>query len=345
MPKFLTLIAKINRTENAAPEWMLLFKAGWGELADGTRYLVDESSLSMIQSVIDQRGNEIHFDYEHASLEKTAAPAAGWVKELKWEEGKGILAKVEWTAKAAEFIAAKEYRYFSPVFAVRKSDARVCYLDSVALTNRPKTTHLQPILARLEAGPETDKQKGEPMNREQLIASLGLSAGATDQDILMAVAKLGVKLPEAKEDVKEVIPKAVIAALGLNDTDTETVVVASIHALNQTAKHGVTPEAFKSLQDKIADRDANDAVSAAMAAGKVIPAQKDWAMNYAKNDLEGFNLYVSKAPVVIPVDRLQIKQDKVDGSVMDDAVMNVAKLMDVTEDDLKKYGGLTPVSG
>jgi len=337
MPEFLTLITKINRTENAAPEWMLLFAAGWGALADGTRYLVDDKSLAMIQAIIADRGNDIHFDYEHASLEKQAAPAAGWVKELKWEDGKGILARVEWTAKAAGFIASKEYRYFSPVFAVRKSDLRVCYLDSVALTNRPKTTHLQPILARLFAGDENNpNQKGDPMNKEQLIAALELAANATDADILAAVAKLGVTPPEP--EAREVIPKSVTAALGLSDTDTETMVVASIHALNQTAKNGVTPEAFKALQDKIADRDASDAVGAAMTAGKVAPAQKDWAMQYAKQDLEGFKLYASKAPQVIPVGALDVKKTPVQDRVMDDAVLLVAGMLDVSAEDLKKYG-------
>jgi phage I-like protein len=59
---------------------------------------------------------------------------------------------------------------------------------------------------------------------------------------------------------------------------------------------------FDALQKKLVEKDANEAVEKAMIAGKITPAQKEWAEQYAKNDLNGFNIFVSKAPVVIPVD-------------------------------------------
>ena len=337
MLRILYMIAKIDKNESKAPEWMLLFKAGWGKLATGETYLVDEQCLVLVNKFIADRGNEVVFDYEHASLEKEAAPASGWIKELVWEDGVGIKARVEWTEKAAKFIASKEYRYFSPVFAVRKSDSRVCYLDSVALTNRPKTNNLTPILAKLEAGLGDKINEEETMDRKKLIAALGLKDDASDMDILMAVAKLGVKLP--KEKTKEVLPKAIAAALDLKETDTESVVVASIHALKQTSKTSVSVEDFNALQKKFTDRDATDAVVAAMAKGKVTPDQKDWAMEYATTDLEGFKVYVSKAPVVIPVETLPGKTETSDGIVKDEAVIQVAKSMGVDLEDIKKYNG------
>ena len=338
MLRILHMIAKIDKEESKAPEWMLLFKAGWGKLATGETFLVDEQCLALIKKYITTRGNEIVFDYEHASLEKEAAPASGWIKELVWEDGVGIKARVEWTEKAATFIAQKEYRYFSPVFAVRKSDSRVCYLDSVALTNRPKTNNLTPILAKLEAGLGNNFTKEEEeMDRKKLIAALGLKEDATDEQILTAVAKLDVKLPEEK--TKEVLPKAIAAALDLKETDTESVVVASIHALKQTSKTSVSVADFNALQKKIIDRDATDAVVAAMANGKVTPDQKDWAMEYAIKDLEGFKVYVSKAPVVIPVETLPGKTEQSDDLIKDEAVIKVAKSMGVDLEDIKKYNG------
>lgn len=336
--KFVFLIAAIANGQQSESGWMVLFKAGWGLLADGLKFLVDRDAFDLLAASIAARGNEIHFDYEHASLEKQAAPAAGWIKELAWEEGVGIKAKVQWTQKAKEFIQNLEYRYFSPVFAIRKKDLRVCYLDSVALTNRPKTTNLQPILARLDAVAETPKG-GPSMDRKQLCAALGLPETAADAEILAAVAKLGVTMPETKTETKEVIPRTVTAALGLAETDTETVVVASIHALKQASANGVTAEAFAELQAKIADREASDAVAAAMAAGKVAPAQKDWAMTYAKADLKGFGLFVGKAPVVVPLADLK-KPPKEESARMDDATLAVARDLGVTEEDLKKYGGI-----
>lgn len=39
-------------------------------------------------------------------------PAAGWIKELR-HDATGLCALVEWTARAAAMIAAREYRYIS----------------------------------------------------------------------------------------------------------------------------------------------------------------------------------------------------------------------------------------
>jgi phage I-like protein len=41
--------------------------------------------------------------------------AAGWIKELRHDET-GLWGRVEWTARAAAMIAAREYRTLSPAF-------------------------------------------------------------------------------------------------------------------------------------------------------------------------------------------------------------------------------------
>ena len=42
-------------------------------------------------------------------------------------------------------------------------------------------------------------------------------------------------------------------------------------------------------------------VEEAMKAGKVIPAQKEWALEYYRQDPEGFQAYVARAPKLMPV--------------------------------------------
>ena len=337
MHRILNLIAKLNITDSKAPEWVLLFAAGWGKLADGIEFLVDKTAFDLITAMIASRGNEIHWDYEHASIQDrgaiaNGAPAAGWIRELAWDETKGILARVEWTEKAAGHIAAREYRYFSPVFAVQKKDKRVCYLDSVALTNRPKTNNLTPILAAIEAGMGIDKE--EKMDLKQLIAALGLAADAAMEQIIAALAALGVEFPKAEP----VIPESIAAALEIKENITESVVVASIHALKATASTGVSAADFKALKDKMAERDASDLVAAAMGEGKVSPAQKDWATEYAKKDPEGFKIYVAKAPVVVPLKDLPGKTDEPAGGRIEQATLDVGGLLGVSKEDLEKYG-------
>lgn len=361
MYKILNLIAKINDQNAKAPEWMLLFAAGWNSLADGTRFLVDEQAYRLVAALRQKRGNEIVFDYEHASLESQAAPASGWIKELSWQDGRGIMARVEWTDKAKQYISNKEYRYFSPVFYVRRKDSRVCGLDSVALTNRPKTNNLTPILAKLEkqelerqrlekekhAGTgskrQRSRQKEKNMDKKELIAALGLGENASDDEILQKVAKAGIKMPGAgeKEKVVEVIPEKITAALDLKKDDDASTVIASIHALKQTAasgESGVSKADFETLKARLAEKEALDAVGDAMAAGKIAPAQKDWALEYAKNDLKGFNIFVAKAPVVVPVKDLPgKKEDKVDTDLTG-AVLSIAGQLGATKEDIEKYG-------
>lgn len=132
--EFSIFVADIGRKKDA-PEWVALFKAGWGKLADGVTYFVDKKAFERVAASVNARGNDVVFDHEHQTLGKGQAPAAGWIKELKWEEAAGIMARVEWTNQAGTYIAKQEYRYFSPVFAIDKNDQRVCWLHSVALAN------------------------------------------------------------------------------------------------------------------------------------------------------------------------------------------------------------------
>jgi phage I-like protein len=43
----------------------------------------------------------------------------------------------------------------------------------------------------------------------------------------------------------------------------------------------------------------DEAVTAAMSEGKVAPALRDWATNYARQDLAGFKAFVASSPVVV----------------------------------------------
>ncbi|MFH2092898.1 MAG: hypothetical protein ABIJ31_11095 [Pseudomonadota bacterium] len=52
MHKILSLIAKINKDADLAPERMLLFAAGWVTLADGAKSLVDQTSFAKVQALI-----------------------------------------------------------------------------------------------------------------------------------------------------------------------------------------------------------------------------------------------------------------------------------------------------
>lgn len=329
MKKYYAVIGTLEVSADKLPDWYLIFAEGWGEIEGEGKFLVDQQAWETIRAKLERRGVEIVFDYEHQSVKGGKAPAAGWGKAWRYTPGVGIEAKVDWTEEGAGYLAKQEYRYFSPVFYVSKKDQRLAGLHSVALTNTPKTNHLKPLLAKLGAQHSTE----ENTMLKKLLAKLGLGEEATEEQVVAAIDALSGQ-------TTEVIPGAVIAALDLEETDDASVVVASIHALKQAPKGMVSKADFDALQKKIAKQEADGAVTAAIKAGKVTPDMKEWAEEYALRDLAGFSVFVSKAAVVVPITELGGKTRQADEADISGAVLTVAKLMGVTAEDLKTYGGV-----
>jgi len=326
-----TILSGLKLADGKLPDWFLLFKAGWVEIEGAGKFLVDQQAFDVVQAQLFRRGVEVVVDYEHQTVKGGKAPAAGWIRELRWAEGEGIYARTDWTEAASGHIQTGEYRYFSPVFFVAKKDKRLAGLHSVALTNAPKTNHLTPILAKL--GPAAQAKEQEMKFLEILISKLGLKPEATEDDVVTAVAEL----KDAEPQTVEVVAKEILEAVELDEGDASAV-VASIHALKQEPKGMVSRKEFNTLQAKLTQRDADDAVDAAMQAGKITPDQKQWAEDYAKADLAGFNQFVAKAPVVVPLSKLPGKKKEAADAEITDATLTVAKMMGVTQEDLKQYG-------
>lgn len=116
-------------------------------------FIVDRESFQMMKEYMQHRKVDIVIDYEHQTLHDIQAPAGGWIKELMLKND-GIFAKVEWTARAKEYLKNKEYRYLSPVVLVRQKDKKASQLHSVALTNTPAINGMTPIINSIKAPEE-----------------------------------------------------------------------------------------------------------------------------------------------------------------------------------------------
>ena len=108
-------------------------------------FIVDMESFQAMKAEMQRRGIDIVIDYEHQTLKDVQAPAGGWVKDLVYTP-EAIVAKVEWTPKAREYLNNKEYRYLSPVVLTRKSDSKAVVLHSLALTNIPAINRMFAIV-------------------------------------------------------------------------------------------------------------------------------------------------------------------------------------------------------
>ncbi len=333
--KILTMIAAMTAEAEAAgdlPRWMPLFADGWVEVEGEKPFLVDSQAFDLVYEHFLRRGNDIVIDYEHQTLENVQAPAAGWITDLRYRPGAGIEARVSWTARAAEYIRNREYRYFSPVFAVRKSDRRLVAIFSVALTNAPRTNNLTPILAKLAGAYEEDQPMKELLKK--LVAKLKLADDAGADQVLEAIDKL------QQAASRPTVAKQIIEALDLEGEPGTSEVVASIYALKQKETASVSREEFAALQAKLARREADEAVAAALSAGKITPDQKEWAAKYALRDPDGFAAFVAKAPVVVPLDKLPGGQKKAgaDNQELDEIQVQINKQLGIDKETWEKYG-------
>lgn len=344
MHDFLTLKSR-EMEVGGAPEIISVLPMGHVKSAKG-EFDVDEESFAAMKAQIAQRGVDLVVDYEHQTLTGEQAPAAGWVKELFLDDGQ-IKARVEWTDRAKEYLSNKEYRYLSPVITVRKSDNKAMGMHSIALTNTPAIENMEAIVNSLnfEGGQNTmDFLK-------ELAKLLGLGEDATEEQVMEALkacleenkslkenAEAGKQTPT--EEDKVVANKEVCELLGLKAGAPTADVAAAIMALKGGIVGGVNlAEQVKTLEARLADRDAEEAVEMALKAGKITPAQRDWAKGYALKNLDDFRGFVEKAPQVVPMgeiggsETLPLKNGEID-----EATMLVCKQLGISAEDVKKYG-------
>lgn len=302
---------------------------------------VDEESFAAMKAQIAKHGVDLVVDYEHQTLKDVQAPAAGWVKALKLEDGQ-IKAVVEWTDKAAEYLKNKEYRYLSPVVLTRKSDKKAMGLHSMALTNTPAIEHMIPIV-------NSDTFEGGQNNMDlikKLAELLGLSEDATEEQVTEALKTcvsenktLKESQPPAESE-KIIANKAVCELLGLKAGAPTDDVASKIMELKSGKIDGVDVMAeLKELKKQNAETAADTAVALALKAGKITPAQKKWAKDYALDNPQGFASFVDKAPAVVPMGAIELDDVKaLKGDALDEATLLVCKQIGVSSEDVKKYG-------
>ena len=312
---------------------------------------VDEESFELIRKQFKDRKLDLVIDYEHQTLSDVQAPAGGWIKELyKGEDA--IIAKVEWTAKAAEYLKNKEYRYLSPVVLVRKRDQKATAIHSVALTNTPAIDGMFALVNSLDI--EDISEGGNIMDLKELAKALGLPETATEEEIKKAVedaAKAAERLKEMEEkkpedkpgeggkpqEVAEVVANStILSMLGLKEGAKTEDVAASIMALKTGTPD--TQAELLALKQRMQERDADEEVQKALKAGKITAAQSGWAKSYALKDMDGFKGVVEKAPVVVPPGKLELK-DAPAAPGSDEVDVAILKNMGVSMEDVKKYGG------
>jgi len=348
----------ILKAIDGAPGEFQVLPYGTVEIEGEEDGFVDEEAMDSIIAEFERRGNDMVIDYEHQTLTGKEAPAAGWVRKFVKKGQEGLWAAVEWTEKAKQYLANKEYRYFSPVFWMRKADRKIISIENIALTNFPKINNLHPITAKMNSDFNNQKKGKETEMLEKLKKLFKLAEDADEAKAVEAVEAVVAKNKDlektcdkltAKNTLLEkgktgdiVACKEVLDVLKCKEDATKEDVVKAIEGLNAShiAAGDLSIQVAKLTSD-IAEIKKEDLVKLASNEGKITPAQLEaWGNEMAIKDPEQFKRVVLSKAVgsEIPLKKIKGIIDLNSGDILDDAQISINTMMGIDDDTWKKYG-------
>lgn len=311
--------------DGSVPDWIELLPAGPDILGvDGRAWTLPDPSAVLAAFAV--RNTPLVIDWEHATEHRAPvgldAPAAGWVTALEARNG-AIWGQVEWTAPAAQQIAARQYRYISPVFSYEKNSQRVVQLLSAGLTNTPNLN-----LTALN-------REQEPMDLTPITDALGLTAGA---DIAAIVAAINALKSEGESASASASTSAANRALPPLDTfipraDYDAALARAVNAETRLT------------EIETAQREAliQSLIQSALRARQISPATQDYytAMCKTADGIAQFKAFLAKAPALMGEGSgLDGKKPDAGGVALNAEWAAVSAQFGNSIDDLKQFGGL-----
>ncbi len=172
---------------------------------------------------------------------------------------------------------AREYRYVSPVFQFDPKDGSVTRLLRAGLTNNPNL-HLTAIAASCTASADAKDQRME-FPTQELRELLNLDGDATVADVVAKVREL------------RNAGDAAVPAIGAHAHDPAHYVAI--------AEFERTVTELNALKAERGRERAAHTVEEAIRAGKIVPAQGEWAIAYCAADARGFQAFAAKQPSIV----------------------------------------------
>jgi hypothetical protein len=272
--------------------WIPFMRLGKHTDSKGRPFEADDAVLNKIIEM--NKGREYPLAIGHP---KTDSPAYGWADTIK-REGDMLYAKSK--SMVAEFADWVKKGLWKTISVALNPDMTIRHIGFLGAT----PPAIEGLTAEFKADDtgmiiefsklENQNQNKEETHMKKLLALLGLTETATEDDAIAAVN--GIKTSASAVFAS----KAVLDALELKPEATEAEVVGLIKTFSQShAKVIDLQKDNAKLEKAIRDGEAEDVVRFARTKGKITREQEPWALEYAKNDIDGFRLYVNKAPVVL----------------------------------------------
>lgn len=293
-------IAVLSFQIDPAAKAVRLLPAGLFRSADGSGrpegipgWIIDAGLARQVIARAQARSDRKVIDYEHQTLKVDQngqpAPAAGWITAMEWREPApetgepgGLYIVPEWTDRAAAMIAAKEYRYISPVFSY-DDHGRVLDIKHAGLVNFAGLDGLTDLAALSARFPTTsDEETTVNETLKKLLAALGLPDATSEADALAGVAALKAKADEQTNQI------AALKAQTEKAPDPERYVAVGVMKGLQ--------EQVAALTARLNGDEAARVIDAALVSGRLQPAQKPWAEELGKNNMAALKAYIDATP-------------------------------------------------
>lgn len=264
-------------------------------------WVMNDECATAILSAQSQLQSKFLVDYDHQTLHAatsgTKALAAGWGGSLEWREGDGLYAvDMDWNESALSAIAAKEYRYISPVIKFDSKTGRVTGVPMAALTNYPALDNLNDLAAAAALLFSTPQESAMDELLERLRYLLNLPLTSTAEDISVELDKLKVMIAAPDGTT------AGLSALLSTKADEIAALSAQVSAEPDASKY-IPMSVVISLQEQLATlsaQSAADEVEQLIAANirkLPTPEIRAWASEQSVAVLSGF---LEKAPEIVP---------------------------------------------
>lgn len=299
--------------ESQAPQWVELIPPGINIVGRDGRSWLNDKPTDVVQA-FNASAVDLPIDIEHASEHKAPqgdpAPAMAWVKQLEARENGSIWGLVEWNREGDTLVTSKQYRYLSPVFFYEKDSRRITRLSSVGLTNKPNL-HLKALNQR--------QPTEEHSMDEELLAALGLQAGATRDDVKQAINQLKNSANKAlnQQDLSQFVPR----------TDYDKAINRA-----QTAEQTLREHAKQAR-----DAEIDQLVDQALKDGVITPASVEYHKTCCRQEkgLEVFKQYIQQAPKILAdMNQFQGKPPEGTGELNSEDKA-ACQLLGLTEDEFK----------
>ncbi|ECC6010225.1 hypothetical protein C6Z16_21140 [Salmonella enterica] len=330
----------ISLTAEATPATRVrIFPAGAFRSNDGRpkecpAWVMNAACAQRLIAAAASKKTDYSFDYEHQTLRAVTngkpAPASAWFKSLEWVEGDGLYAvDVNWTAAASQMIAAREYRYLSPMFDYHPVTGEVGQLINVALTNLPALEELdEGVIAaasRLAATSSTFPEN-TAMDEEQIAYLLSqlrwilnLPETSTAADIKTELEKIitaisgGQGMAAASVDLLALIDAgtdkdARIAEQAAQIADLSQRVYDPVKFVPVAALSQVQAQYAQTITES-GSQEVEQLITAALSDRRLLPGELEtWARDLGQKDPAALKAYLEKAPPMAALNRMQTQE-------------------------------------